>query len=349
VNHRRPQILPRTLSLYTHNSGTSLAFATIFLIALLGFLGMAIYTGMTAYVQGELQKAITTSALVGATAYYDPPYATTDYAPEKNSTNAEIAANRTFEHIVPNTPLANFGVTPAALTVNPSPNSDALGLEATASIQTPFLSPLGINSLNIAATARARYVKYLIQNPVNLNPFTNAKREELIVLRHPLIDGPGPDLKIESGPTWHGYIVEACNERGNTCYDISNTARLVDPEQGGIVDRTYPNGARRRVLYGDTYLDLGAIQKQNLGPHYSNRVFKASYLKIKDDGIPDRVEMEDGLPKLIVEFNPSALTLERIEIYHLAVSCPPPPPDNPGMETCPNTFPSEMALAPMAN
>lgn len=323
--------------------GSSLIFMVAFLVVLLGFLGMAIYTGLNAYVQNELQSAVNTSSMVGASAFYDGdvPNAGLNPRPKKDQNRATQAATATFNRIIAASDmLTNLNAQISAVT--PNPVDDSVRVEASATIPTPFLSLMGVDSFQVSATGKARYVKFTMANPGTLpGGFPGAQVIRIPnagTLQYPVVDGPGPDLKINFGANpKHGFMIEACTNSasaaGAPCTDISPTAVGVDILAGDrVVYRSYPHNAgpsprQRRVLYGNMVLDLGATNGTfNYGPNATNYARKASFLKIIDDGVPDHtapVALGSPLVRQLYLTNPPGSAIASIDIYHLAVSCPP--------------------------
>ncbi|MBX2861706.1 MAG: hypothetical protein KTR14_10770 [Vampirovibrio sp.] len=294
-----------------------MVISVIFMVVLLAFLGLAIYTGLNAYLQNELQKAASTAALAGASSYYDDVNA--QGAPQKNAANALTAAQQTWNRMtVNNGALANFGAT-ATSGPNALAGSETVSLETQAVVPTPFLAPVGVNSLTVTANAIAKNVLYTLQNPVSIDPLTGANGGgtawmQNVLLDHPLVDGPGADMVIFPavfGGGTHGYMVEACS--GNQCVDVSHAARLLG--NGSILERDYGDGTSRWVIYGPVSIDLGAAG----GLGYNANMKKATSLKIVDDGIPDMF-FGAGDRRLILS-NAQPNQINFIKINHHAVTC----------------------------
>jgi hypothetical protein len=297
-----------------------------FIVVLLGFLGMAIYTGLNAYVQSELQSAASTASMVGASAYYDGPITGTPetFPATDNPDRARQAATQVFNMIVSNSPvLRNMRaqLEPGANGVVTNNGDDSVQVNAQATIPTPFLSLLGVESFQVTANGRAGYVKRVYQGPGkngNVYPATPGLKTFTINLSHPLTDGPGPDLKITHRNRPRGYMVEACSGSGGslTCYDITDAATVLRfGIDGAEIRRTFPTAnptapVQRRVVYGTVLIDLA---------NAPGDVRKATAIRLIDDGIPDhfeggvhKVEVAPGLP--LSEF-------EGIEVFHHATTC----------------------------
>jgi hypothetical protein len=296
--------------------GSILVFTVAFIVVLLGFLGMAIYTGMNAYVQNELQNATSTAAMVGAAAMYDTNYGTISNNnpgsfPSKNTANAETAARAVFGKIVAQSPILaasrmNGRLDPAgAVTVNAG--DDSIQVNSIATIPTPFLSLMGVDSFQITANARSGYVKNMFRNPIQLGG--GSVRVATINLQHPMLDGPGPDLKITNaaGAPMRGYMVEACS--GNSCVDLTSQAVTLN---GGVVAQRDFMGQVRTVAYGNTIIDLEAAG-----------VRKATSIRIIDDGIPDRYDTLPAPGQIVVESEAApGSNIAGVEIFHHSTLCP---------------------------
>lgn len=304
--------------------GSVLIFTVAFIVVLLGFLGMAVYTGMNAYVQNELQNAASTSAMVGASSYYDGDFGTISINnlgtfPNQDGTRAAAAATTTFNRIVANSPvLQRMGaqLDPAGGVTNNNAD-DSVQVNALATIPTPFLTLLGIDSFQVTANARSGYVKAiypnattgLSSNALGGNPNGFAAPMTLN-LPYPVLDGPGPDLRITENQPYVGYMVEICSE--NDCYDVTPQAIPVpnSGNSGAFIDRQYTStvpAQNRRVVYGDVLIDLSQAN-----------IRKGSRIVIRDDGIPD--QFAGGTLQMLQV--PPASSIKGIEVYHYATSCP---------------------------
>jgi hypothetical protein len=295
--------------------GSILVFTVAFIVVLLGFLGMAIYTGMNAYVQNELQNATSTAAMVGAAAMYDTNYGTISNNnpgsfPSKNTANAETAARAVFGKIVAQSPILaasrmNGRLDPAgAVTVNAG--DDSIQVNSIATIPTPFLSLMGVDSFQITANARSGYVKNMFRNPIQLGG--GSVRVATINLQHPMLDGPGPDLKITNaaGAPMRGYMVEACS--ANSCVDLTSQAVTLN---GGVVAQRDFMGQVRTVAYGNTIIDLEAAG-----------VRKATSIRIIDDGIPDRYDLAPTNQIVVESEAAPGSNIAGVEIFHHSTLCP---------------------------
>ncbi len=297
--------------------GSILVFTVAFIVVLLGFLGMAIYTGMNAYVQNELQNATSTAAMVGAAAMYDTNYGTISNNnpgtfPSRDVNNAETAARAVFAKIVAQSPIlaasrmnGRLDMTGGTgVTVNSG--DDSIQVNSIATIPTPFLSLMGVDSFQISANARAGYVKNMFRNPT-IQLGGGSARVATIALQHPMLDGPGPDLRITNpaGGALRGYMVEACSS--TSCVDL--TSQAVTLNNGRVVQRFY-QGQSRTIAYGDTIIDLEAAG-----------VRKATSIRIIDDGIPDQFVAASN--QIFVEPETAPLSnLAGVEIFHHSTLCP---------------------------
>ncbi|MBY0402621.1 MAG: Tad domain-containing protein, partial [Cyanobacteria bacterium] len=161
-----------SLHLSPSRSGSSLVFTIAFIVVLLGFLGLAIYTGLNSFTQSELQNAASTSALVGASSMYDGTVTDpNNLVPIKDAGRAKAAAQAVFDRIKSNSPILNR----FTATLDPDPGTgittrdsdDSVQVNAKASIPTPFLSLIGVDTFQVTASARARYVKAVFGDSTN--------------------------------------------------------------------------------------------------------------------------------------------------------------------------------------
>lgn len=130
-----------------------------------------------------------------------------------------------------------------------------------------------------------------------------------IDLQHPMLDGPGPDLKITNtaGAPMRGYMVEACS--ANSCVDL--TSQAVTLNNGKVVERFY-QGQPRTIAYGNTIIDLEAAG-----------VRKATSIRIIDDGIPDRYDTLTAPGQIVVESEAApVIPIAGVEIFHHSTLCP---------------------------
>ncbi|MBY0450968.1 MAG: hypothetical protein K2X01_10125 [Cyanobacteria bacterium] len=316
-------------------SGSVLLITLVVFVVLLGFLGIAVYSGLNAFLQAELQRAASAAVMAGASSLYDDTNATSN-APQRNTSQALTATQETFDNIVAHSrPLTGYL---AALDLPVyDPVDDRIHVQSRLQIPTPLFSPLGINQLIVDAQGDARYVKMVLENPVNLNTQTGPWVQE-ITLDYPVVDGPGADIYIRQPPTssggFHGLIFEACS--GTRCYDITRAVRF-ESNQGLALDVTFdsppaPPKNQRRVAYaGGYYIDLNGVnlpRGYNIHTPAQFDVLKATKLRIIDDGIFDQYNPTTGRRSL--ELQPAATQVSRIEVYHQAIMCPPsvpcPPP-----------------------
>ncbi len=295
--------------------GSALAIISVLLVALLGFLGLAIYTGLNAYLQNELQNAASAAAGAGATAFYD----TFDVngRPVKSPANAQQAAQDTFDNIVTaNASLSAFN----AQLINGTPTVDAgrdtVTINARAQVPTPFFAPLGIPNFNIESNSTARYARMNVDtSALTINTLTGPYYQ-IMGIDPPIVDGPGPDIFIGTGTSgggYHGVMVELCSN--GKCYDIGRAARLAD-NTGIVADRNYPGGPRR-VLYGNFYIDLGAVAGFQ---GYNKHVRKGATIRVVDDGVHDYITT-DGTKQRGMELIPQPTDVDALRIFHYAIFC----------------------------
>ncbi len=296
--------------------GSALAIIVVLMAALLGFLGVAIYTGLNAYLQNELQNAVSSSAGAGATAMYSEFDG--NGRPVKSPGIAQTAAQSTFNDIVSANPsLGSFNARLVNGTPTVNAGNDTVTVNARADVPTPFLAPIGITQYNVDANATARYARMELEGGQFTINTKNGPYFRIVTVDPPVVDSPGPDIFIESSVRapaggLHGYIVELCS--AGKCYDIGRAARAAN---GGsvITDRPYPGYGARRVLYGSFYIDLGA----QTGSLYNRDVVKGAAIRIVDDGIHDYLDPGSG--RRGIELDPAPTTLDNVQLYHYAVFC----------------------------
>ncbi|MGG2362321.1 hypothetical protein ACE4Z5_25595, partial [Salmonella enterica] len=91
------------------------------------------------------------------------------------------------------------------------------------SLDLSLLAPVGINTLQVDATATARALRYEpteFAGPLHIYPVTGnpGSLYQTINLVYPLVDGVGNDLYVEEEmDDQQGYFLEACNN--TECYD----------------------------------------------------------------------------------------------------------------------------------
>jgi hypothetical protein len=237
-------------------------------VMLIGFMGIAIFTGIQAYMESDLQRASMNAALAGAAAYYSGTDGTGRPTPDVGQ--AESIATSTFNTIIGNSSLNGFGAAITGVTNNDS--NDSITVKSKASIGTPLLAPIGITAIETQATATARALRYeptqfITGGFLKLSPVAGnlASYSKVIDLAFPMVDGPGNDLYIEQDPTLQqGYVVEACNKA--ECYNLVPAATLV-----GTSQKLNVNGMD--VIYGTAIFDLakaGVRKASKLRITYAN-------------------------------------------------------------------------------
>jgi hypothetical protein len=306
----------QVVSLKAH-AGSTLPLFALMAITLIIALGAATYIGLNLVVQHELQKVVSTAAMVGGSSFFDDIDG--NGAPVKSPTKAGQAAQAVFTNaLTASGMLTNMGAT---LTSGPTVGGNTVSLSAMATIPTPFLAPVGINQLRLNATGVGQSVALQLP-PISIDT-TSSDLTRSIPLSDPLVDAPGVDLHVVSGLPLHGYRIEACS--GGKCYDITRAAKLDGP--GFTVDAPLGvGGPMGRVIYGSAYIDLAAT-----GPQYAAFVKKASSLRLIDDGIYDQYDIGSG--QRSIELLPQPTTFNQIEVYHFGSLC-----TNTGACTPPTPF-----------
>jgi hypothetical protein len=231
--------------------GANLAMLCAMAVMIIGFMGIAIFTGIQAYLESDLQRASMNAALAGAAAYYSGKDG--NGKPIPDSGQAMGIATSTFNAIVTNSSLNGFGAAIQSVTNND--NNDSITVESRASVGTPLLAPLGITSIETTATATARALRYeptqfITGGTLDILPVAGDinSYSKVIELAFPIVDGPGSDIYIEQNAAMQqGYVVEACNS--TECYNLVPAARRVGTSQKLTVNGT-------QVMYGTFIIDL---------------------------------------------------------------------------------------------
>lgn len=282
--------------------GANLALLLAVGIMILGFMGISIYTGFQAYLQGELQKAVSTAAQVGASSYYSGtgPYG----KPAPNPTNAITVAKQAFNTSISNSSAAMgaFGFQATSVTSNDS--NDSITVVGQGTIPTAFLRPVGIQNIELNATATARALRYdptRFTGPITILPTSTdiGSYSRIVNLSFPLVDSPGPDLYVEQVDTFRqGYIVEACNDRD--CYDLTPGATPVGTSKIQAVNGT-------NAIIGTAMIDIAKAG-----------VRKASKLRITH-GNDFTFYSNDGTTASFT--TPTPLIINRIMLFGYAGNC----------------------------
>ena len=281
--------------------GANLALLACVAGMLIAFTGVAIYLGLQAYLQNELQKAATTAALAGAACYYsgDGP----QHRPMARPNQAEKIAKQTFNALRDNSrALKGFGMKlDGPITHNTA--NDSLTVKAKGSLPTPFLAPVGLNRIDMSAEGTARALKYeptRFIGPVSILPRENYRPSyyRVVKLRFPMVDGPGTDMYVEQ-LAQQPYALEACNHK--ECYDLAQGATKV--------------GSSRKINRGGADLLVGTftVDLEKAG------VNKASYLRITHGNL--YANYYAGLGQTL-QIYPTPLNIDRIMIFGYAGVCP---------------------------
>lgn len=245
----QPSISRHTRPFRRKQRGANLAILCAVAVMIIGFMGISIYTGLHAFIEGDLQRASMNAAMAGAAAYYGK----TDGSgkPTPDSGGAQGIATSTFNAIVSNSSLGGFSAT---ATASSNDTNDSITITAKAGIPTPLLTPLGISSIesNAKSTARAlRYDLTQFTGPLKIQPVDGniGSYSKVVQLTFPLVDGPGTDIYVEQDAAMQqGYVLEACNN--TECYNLTPGATKVGSSQVLTV-----NGMP--VVYGTATFDLG--------------------------------------------------------------------------------------------
>lgn len=283
--------------------GANLALLCGVALLILGFMGICIYTGLQAFMEGDLQRTAMNAAMAGASRYYSG--LGTSGKPTANAGNATGYAQSTFQGIVSNSSLGGFGASIVSVASNDS--NDSVTVTAKATLGTGLLSPVGISQIQVNSTATARAVRYeptAFTGPIEIEPdgTTLASYSRILELAFPLTDGEGTDLYVEQpAEAQQGYVVEACNRE--TCYNIVGAATPVGTSQ--II--AGPGG--ERLIYGTATFDLRKVG-----------VNKATRLRFTHGGNFEEPYYNAGAE---TEYEATAipLTIQRVMIFNHASAC----------------------------
>jgi len=297
--HRIPHI-KQTLRRRS-NPGANLMLLCAVALMIVGFLGISIYSGLQNFMESDLQRISMNAAMVGASRYYKSATGSAT-APTPDSGGAISAATQTFNTLTSNSSINGFS--PSLTSVTNNDTTDTITVAAKASLDTGFLSPIGISTIEVNATSTARALKYQPTNftgPVKITPDGASvdTYSETMTLAFPLVDGPGNDLYVEQDfANQQGYVVEACND--TDCYDVTSAATPVGSSQLKAV-----NGVQ--ALYGTAMIDIGKAG-----------VRKASKLRFTHSNNFDTYNQGALGP---VPTAPNPLIIQRVMLFGYAASC----------------------------
>lgn len=285
--------------------GSTLIVTLSVMLILIAFLGVGVFVGVQAYLQGELQKAANAAVMVGAAEMFQ---STGGALPTRDTGRGESAARQTFDAIVQNsTSLRGFN---ARITGGPTVNAgdNSVRMNVAGSISTPFLATAGIKQIDMTVQAKAQSLQL---RPTDLQgqgiyirttgwPTINTQSAfQRTVTNFPIVDRTGNDVYVKQGGVRKGYQVEACTE--SDCYDLGPGAVAVG---GG---NPWPQPANKSIVQGDVLIDLAKAG-----------VKKATSIKISDDG---RFYQIAGDHRYINTQNDD-LAIESISIFGYSALCP---------------------------
>lgn len=238
---------------------------------MVGFIGVALYAGLNAFIQTELQQMANGMAGAAARSMYDNFDASGQPIISGGQATAAADAVR-VRFLSANPALAGLG---GVIVVNQAidTGNETARITLQKNIPTPLLGPIGINTLNIQASSTARYGQMNIPSGLLSINTATGPYTRLVNIDPPLLNGPGPDIYINtgiSGGGYHGVMVEVCS--GGQCYNVGHGARIAN-NNGTVVLR---NGYR--VLYGQFFIDIDAVGVD---------AKKGVAIKIMDDGVHD--------------------------------------------------------------
>lgn len=286
--------------------GANLALLCGVAVLIIGFMGICIYTGLQAFIEGDLQRVSMNAALTGASRYYNGVGAFGK--PTPNVGVATDYARNTFQGIAGNGSLSGFGATVSDVVSNDA--NDSITVTSKATLDTTLLSPIGIKQIEVNSTATARAVKYeptAFTGPIEIQPdgTTLASYSRTLDLAFPLVNGQGTDLYVEQPAEFQqGYVVEACNLEN--CYDIVDAATPVGTSQ--IL--TSPAG--QKLIYGTATFNLDRVQ-----------INKATKLRFThgNDFVTGYFAAGVATP---YDATLLPLTIQRVMIFHHASACAAP-------------------------
>lgn len=290
--------------------GVSMILFAVTGMMLVGFLGIALYAGLNAYIQTELQQMANGMAQAGARSLYDNFDASGQPIPSTGQSQAAMAAVQ-GRFLSANPALQSFGGV-AVLDQSADSGSEMVSVTLQKNIPTPILGFLGINTISIQAASIARYAQMSIPPGFSSINTATGPYVRQINLDPPLLNGPGPDIYINtgiSGGGYHGLMLEVCS--AGTCVNVGRGARIAN-NNGVIVERSY-GGQTYRVLYGQFFIDMDAIGVD---------VRKGVALKIIDDGIHDYyTNLNSAVPSRGLELVPAATRPSSLRLMRFAVTC----------------------------
>lgn len=255
--------------------GSNIALFALTAILLIAMLGISIYVGLQGFVQNEIQKAATTAALAGASAYYS---ANAGGRPMPDADKAKGIAKTVFASIVANSGSLK-GLSAKLDGVTNNDKNDSITVTAHGSFGTAFLAPVGIQKIDITANGTARAVKYAAAGngssvgAITLVPDGTMKSmQQTLDLVFPLVDNPGTDLYIEQVQQVQ-YVIEACNSQ--FCYGL---VRAAQPVGSGKVVKSGTNDGTD-VITGSCTIDLAkaGVRKASKLRFTHGNVFNSSY------------------------------------------------------------------------
>ncbi|MEW5821868.1 MAG: pilus assembly protein TadG-related protein [Cyanobacteriota bacterium] len=281
-----------------YEKGVSLVLLAFGLAALLGFAALAIDMGNAFNVQNELQKATTTAALAGASAF-NPNI---NVSSSQNMTNINNAVNDTFN--LSKSSEASLSAATIVGNIQVDPKSGAVRLQTRANAQTFFINIIGIKTLEVNARAAALNLptSFIVMN--DLFPLPQADQKKTIAFNEsddmsapqinyynpppggkvqivctlPLVNSPGPELTIVESGDLDGYRVFVASDPGGPWYNISSKGKSIESGPGPQPpDPSAPTAPPEQWrFFGSGAFDLDGTGIEN-----------ARYVAVVDDAIED--------------------------------------------------------------
>lgn len=307
-------------------------FAGIAMV-LLAVMGISLYVGLSAYIQGELHEMTNTAAGTAARALYDD-FDRSTWLPALNEGDALAAGQNAFDTMAAANNFIADMAPQLTLTGNGNNRVDA---SVSATLVIPLMAAVGLNQLNFTAASAALYAQNEVggicdsetwgtDDPPNpqascMNPQAGPY-SRTIDLDLPVYDGGGWDLYINTGQIndsyYHGIRLAVCTsdipEEGltGTCQPIVNGAVPYNDEGVVILRDLDGDGTDERILYGKILIDLSV-----------DNIQKGTTLQVIDDGIHDgyTVNSASDPGTRVLELIPTITQPSQITTFHHAILC----------------------------
>ena len=320
-----------------NEKGVSLVLLAFGLATLLGFAALAIDMGNAFNVQNELQKATTTAALAGASAY-NPKESSSN-----NINNVQKAVDGTFDLYKASEP----GLASASKVGNiqVDTKAGAVRLQTKADAQTFFIGIIGIKHLEVNARAAAlnHPVPFIVMN--DLFPLPKADQKKTIsfaetedpmlgvsnyyhaypggrvqlVCTLPMVNGGGPELTVVESGDLDGYSVLVSSGPAGPWYNITSSGVSYDGAPG-VRPKEPPSGnALDSRFFGSGSFDFTGTGIEN-----------ARYVAVLDDDVEDGYQQTDkatyqpegSFSPIAADEGGTAMEIDAVFIHQHAISIP---------------------------